>query len=592
MKRDDDSARLFVAETPTTRVRPTDRVAPHRHDSELYPRLRGYLARLASLDRAEDVSSLLTMACDAVAELFDVAHLRLCTYDTEHGYTLIAERDTTRMGEPGPRMPMAEKVVAEMSDLLDWAARERKPVFFELTDEDTGRIAEPCDEDDTQDDETQVPHGEPTIRLDAATINLARLKHATALAVLPVVGERGPIGALLAWLREPQILTRVVEADLLEHLCKELSSRAAAMEANTRLRSLSSLFDNILESVPHGIIALGRDGRVIALNGNAEFLFDIKRIFVIDELFDRALPARLGDELRAMMDKLLIQPNVESRLELDLRPGTGMSIGISASFLYDRAGERQGYLFLCRDLSLSLEVQKLRELDRMKTEFVNTVSHELKTPLTAILGGMEIILSENAISEEFRELGDVVQNSALQLRELIFDLLNLARMESGKAQLKIEAVNLRDLVQSRIKLLPPHPRHNVTLEMPQLPPLLLDRDKLAQALTNYLSNAVKYSPEGGDVVCRVCAEGDELSIAVTDQGMGIARENLGRIWEKFYRVDAGFTAEIEGTGLGLVIVQKIVELHGGEVFVESVPGEGSTFGMRLPLQVADATGKG
>ncbi len=589
MKRDDESGRLFIAETPTTRVRPTDRVAPHRHDSELYPRLRGYLARLASLDRAEDVSSLLTMACDAVAELFDVAHLRLCTYDSEHGYTLIAERDTTRMGEPGPRLPMAEKVVTEMTDLLDWAARERKPVFFELTDEDTGRIAEPTEQDD---DDTDIQRDEPTIRLDAATINLARLKHATALAVLPVVGERGPIGALLAWLREPQILARVVEADLLEHLCKELSSRASAMEANTRLRSLSSLFDNILESVPHGIIALGRDGRVIAVNGNAEFLFDIKRIFVIDELFDRALPARLGDELRAMMEKLLLQPSVESRLELDLRPGTGMSIGISASFLYDRTGERQGYLFLCRDLSLSLEVQKLRELDRMKTEFVNTVSHELKTPLTAILGGMEIILSENAISEEFRELGDVVQSSALQLRELIFDLLNLARMESGKAQLKVEAVNLRELIQSRIKLLPPHPRHNVTLEMPELPAVLVDRDKLGQALTNYLSNAVKYSPNGGDVICKVTATSDELTIAVGDQGMGISKENLGRIWEKFYRVDAGFTAEIEGTGLGLVIVQKIVELHGGEVFVESVPGEGSTFGMRLPLRAADATGKG
>jgi hypothetical protein len=157
MKRDDESGRLFIAETPTTRVRPTDRISPHRHDSELYPRLRGYLARLASLDRAEDVSSLLTMACDAVAELFDVAHLRLCTYDAEHGYTLIAERDTTRLGEPGPRTPMAEKVVTEMSDLLDWAARERKPVFFELTDEDTGRIAEPCDdEDDTHEDDTDI----------------------------------------------------------------------------------------------------------------------------------------------------------------------------------------------------------------------------------------------------------------------------------------------------------------------------------------------------------------------------------------------------------------------------------------------------
>lgn len=559
MKYSDDYK--LAPESATKRVRATSRVDTD-DTSRLYGRLRAYLARLATLDGAAGLQQLLALGRDALRELFEVTRLRVCTFDTSRGYLF---EDN-------------EALDPELTDLLDWAVRRRKPVFIALDDE-CGRLAQPC--------EHAVTRVERTVRIDASTIRLARLKQANALAVLPVMGERAPQGALLAWMLEPEFETRVVEAELLEHLCSELSSRARALDANERLRSLSSLFDNILESVPHGILAISRDGRVTALNANAEFLFDLKRVFVIDEPFEDALPPLLARELKTLMEKLLLSSSVEAGIDIELRPGTRMNVGIAASWLLDRSGERQGWLFLCRDLSLSLEVQKLRDLDRLKTEFVNTVSHELKTPLTAILGGIEIILGENAISGEFRELGEVIQGSAISLRDLIFDLLNVAKLESGKVQLRLDPVSVPELLAARVKLLPPHPRHTIRVDCPEMPALMLDRERIGQAVTNYLSNALKYSPEGGEVVAAARLEDDTLDISVKDQGMGIAEENLPRVWEKFFRVDAGFTAEIEGTGLGLVIVQKIVELHAGQVYVKSVPGKGSTFGMRLPAHQPD-----
>lgn len=559
MKYSDDYK--LAPESATKRVRATSRVDTD-DTSRLYGRLRAYLARLATLDGAAGLQQLLALGRDALRELFEVTRLRVCTFDTSRGYLF---EDN-------------EALDPELTDLLDWAVRRRKPVFIALDDE-CGRLAQPC--------EHAVTRVERTVRIDASTIRLARLKQANALAVLPVMGERAPQGALLAWMLEPEFETRVVEAELLEHLCSELSSRARALDANERLRSLSSLFDNILESVPHGILAISRDGRVTALNANAEFLFDLKRVFVIDEPFEDALPPLLARELKTLMEKLLLSSSVEAGIDIELRPGTRMNVGIAASWLLDRSGERQGWLFLCRDLSLSLEVQKLRDLDRLKTEFVNTVSHELKTPLTAILGGIEIILGENAISGEFRELGEVIQGSAISLRDLIFDLLNVAKLESGKVQLRLDPVSVPELLAARVKLLPPHPRHTIRVDCPEMPALMLDRERIGQAVTNYLSNALKYSPEGGEVVAAARLEDDTLDISVKDHGMGIAEENLPRVWEKFFRVDAGFTAEIEGTGLGLVIVQKIVELHAGQVYVKSVPGKGSTFGMRLPAHQPD-----
>ena len=220
---------------------------------------------------------------------------------------------------------------------------------------------------------------------------------------------------------------------------------------------------------------------------------------------------------------------------------------------------------------------------KMKNGLFQVLSHELKTPLTAILGGLEIICDDNKGGPN--ELLEIVRDSALRLRDLIFDLLNLSKLESLKAQVKPTPCELRPIMENVKRMLPKHPLHNIEIDVPEnLPPVLLDGEKVRTALSNYVSNAIKYSPKGGRVTMAARVEAGELVLEVSDEGMGISRENLDKLFKKFSRVNAA--PEIEGTGLGLVIVKRIAELHDGYVFVQSVQGHGSTFGIRLPLKVA------
>jgi len=573
-------------ERATARIHDDDRAVTYMPD---YSRVHEHLQRLGAVYAAPDIQKLLERAIDATSELLEVAHARACVVDTVNGgFRVLFE---SRGGQAVPA-GMTARLEPSLEALARWAASSRRALFLDANDgselfADRFNVG-PAGDDDDNDETATSRDGPRRLSLDAATVRLAHLARANVLCVLPLSGATGCLGALLIWIREPAVLARVMEAELIQAMCAGLSSRADALATTQRLRHLSNLFDNILESVPHGVVALGLDGRVIALNASAESLFDLKRVFVLDEPFQTVLPQRLAGELRTMTDKLLASPNVESQLALEAGTGTPMQLGVSGSWLTDRGGQRQGYLFVCRDLSLSLEVQKLREVDKLKTEFVNTVSHELKTPLTAILGGLEILLDSNgAIAPDMLELVQIINGSAVELRELIYDLLNLAKFEGGRETLKEAPVDLAEFLGARVKSLPRHPAHQVSVEVDHdLPPVMLDREKLHQAVGNYLTNAIKYSPQGGQVKVRAGQRDGRLFIEVTDQGLGIAPEHQGKVWEKFYRVDASYTAEIEGTGLGLVIVKSIVELHGGEVYVESEPGKGSTFGMRLPLRPA------
>ena len=216
------------------------------------------------------------------------------------------------------------------------------------------------------------------------------------------------------------------------------------------------------------------------------------------------------------------------------------------------------------------------------------MSHELKTPLTAILGGLEIIQDDVAqLPEDMREIIGVIGDGAARLRNLIFDLLDVSKLESGRVNLQEEPTNIQDIFTEALRVQHPHAKHTIVTNIAKdVPPILMDRAKMIQCLTNFVSNAIKYSPNGGTITlsASINPQTRMLMVSVADQGLGIAERHLKKIWQKFYRVDASYTSEIEGTGLGLVIVKAIVELHGGTVWVESVVGKGSTFFLTIPLR--------
>lgn len=237
--------------------------------------------------------------------------------------------------------------------------------------------------------------------------------------------------------------------------------------------------------------------------------------------------------------------------------------------------------------------ERLRELDRMKDDFVASVSHELRTPLTSIRGYLDLVREGEAgeLTGEAQHFLSVVDRNVDRLLRLVGDLLSVAQVDAGKISLEHGTVDLIDLAQEAIDAAGPaasYKKIELTLETAVMPKLEADRARLSQVLDNLVSNAVKFTPEGGHVEVRVFAEDRLALVEVSDDGMGISVEEQPRLFERFYRTEGAAAAAIQGTGLGLAIVKAIVESHGGGISVESEVGRGTTFRVALPIPGAAA----
>ncbi len=249
----------------------------------------------------------------------------------------------------------------------------------------------------------------------------------------------------------------------------------------------------------------------------------------------------------------------------------------------DASGRYIGMVLTIRDITSE------REIARMKNEFVSTVSHELRTPLTSIKGYVDLILDGDAgeVDEIQREFLGIVKENADRLVALINDMLDLSRIESGRVRLKVEPIRIGDVIAGTVdsfRAVLEQSGRTIKVRVPEsLPKVAADRDRVGQVLMNLVSNALKYSPEGGDVLVSARHTGDFVTVSVQDHGMGISRDDQKQLFTKFYRIDNALTREIGGTGLGLSICKSIIELLGGRARVRSKLGEGSTFSFSLPV---------
>ena len=423
-----------------------------------------------------------------------------------------------------------------------------------------------------------------SVPVDKAPPGLPALK---SILLAPVPGQFKAVGVLaVGSSRDVGTLDRT-QVLLLDLLTRDLGRVLENLRVYEQMQRLRQLLDNIVESVPQGILAVGLDDTVIACNRNSELLFGLQRIDVLEAPYREALPKPLAQLLSSLIVALLEEGQArDAEYKRESSKENALPIGISTTLLRDKEGKPQGFLFICRDLTLTMEVQKLRDLDRMKSEFVHTVSHELKTPLTAVLGGAEVLLSEKEnLTPDQQEMVGIIDQGGKRLHSLIMDLLDLSRLESGKIGLERAETDLGAQVREALEnVRHKNPKCQVTVDIAEdLPLVMADGDKLTQVFENFIGNALKYSPAGGDVTVRLALEGERIRFAVSDQGIGIAPEHIPMLFEKFYRVDSSTTAKIEGTGLGLAIVKHIIELHEGEVTVESAVGKGSTFGFYIPL---------
>ncbi|HLY67256.1 MAG TPA: ATP-binding protein, partial [Chloroflexota bacterium] len=337
-------------------------------------------------------------------------------------------------------------------------------------------------------------------------------------------------------------------ASALSGLAAEL---AATLEAE---RGQRSHVEAIIDSMAEGVVVSDVNRRVTLVNPIAKRLLGING-------------APNGAELPG--DLIALSPNsnvIKSR----------------SAPIIGEDGRTTGYVTLLQDAS------EEAELDRLKSEFVGIVSHELRTPLTSIKGSVDLLLDAGTgdLNPTQRRFLSTIRRSSDRLINLVNDLLDLSRLEAGRVQLDSHPVDAQHLVEDAVSNLgnlfaAKKQRVQVSCQ-PGLPPILADRQRMEQVLVNLLGNAIKYTPEGGEVCVAARRDDGFVEIAVSDTGPGLTPSDQQRVFDKFYRAGETLTQQQAGSGLGLTIARSLVELHGGTLTVESELGQGATFRTRMP----------
>ncbi len=367
----------------------------------------------------------------------------------------------------------------------------------------------------------------------------------------------------------PKSREMVMLASAMNRMAADLNDRI-----QTVIRQRNEL-EAVLSSMREGVVAMDMDEKIISINHAAARMFLREPSKITGKSIQEAVR---NSDLHRFVRRAL---NGESPEEQDITfyHEEERTVSINSSPLLDAKGERIGILTVLHD------VTRLRKLETMRRDFAANVSHEIKTPLTAIKGFVETLRSgamEKA--DEAARFLEIIEKHVIRLTAIIDDLMKLSEIEQ-KGRLALEKGNLKSVISNAVEMCRPLAEEKnipVEWECPDSLEGQINAAFLEQAVMNLADNAIKYSPEQSTV--HICAEktADGIVIRVTDQGIGIPREHLPRLFERFYRVDKSRSRKAGGTGLGLAIVKHIVLAHGGYVTVDSRPGQGSTFEIHLP----------
>ena len=349
----------------------------------------------------------------------------------------------------------------------------------------------------------------------------------------------------------------------------------------------------ILEAVADGVLVTGVNNRFTFLNNSAENILDLEAGRVIGQPLD-VFAGLFGKAAGSWMQTIRTWSESPSRYQrgetyaeqLDLQNGRIVLVHLAPVILQN---DFLGTVSIFRDITHEVEV------DRLKSEFVATVSHELRTPMTSIRGYTDVLLmgAAGALNENQAHFLNIIKNNTERLNILVNDLLDVSRIESGRVTLSPQALDLREVAEDVIEdVLRRSQEENkpmaLSLDAPRkLPPVYGDMERVRQILSNLVFNSYHYTPENGTITVHIHAlnGGDQIQVDVEDNGVGIAREDQERIFERFYRGEHPLVLATPGTGLGLSIVKQIVEMHKGRIWMKSsgIPGEGSTFSFTLPV---------
>jgi two-component system phosphate regulon sensor histidine kinase PhoR len=335
----------------------------------------------------------------------------------------------------------------------------------------------------------------------------------------------------------------------------------------------------VLAALTDGLLVVDSSQHILICNPAFEQLYGQPRIATGTALLDIIRDSDVIEPIRAALNQARAQvaevsaPDRKKQLQLTAVPIT-------------QNGEASGVVAVFHDVS------RLKQADEIRRDFVANVSHELRTPLSIFHGNLETLLEPGDLDEnETRHIYEVMKRHSDRLNLLVNDLLSLARLESKEANLQLAEIRLRDFLEGITRDWAKRlAGKNLRLELQvpdDFPTVHADERRLEEVVHNLLDNAVKYSHQNGRIVLNAGAPDQEVVLSVCDEGVGIAANDLPRIFERFYRADRARSRELGGTGLGLSIVKHIAQLHGGRVEAESVVGQGTTIRVILPNPLAE-----
>jgi len=411
-------------------------------------------------------------------------------------------------------------------------------------------------------------------------------------AAAPVMSKNRVLGIMVVGSRQLHRF-RKREIELLMAFGSQLGAALENAELYDEVNKSKVYIENLVENAADLIITTDLDDRILTWNRGAEVLFGYDKDEVIGKHLSILLPPERFHELEEMRVKVQISGALRDiEIRSKKKDGVMIYLSLSVSPVRDLDGKIVGFLRVAKDITEKKRYERrLKELDKMKSDFVSNVSHELRTPLTSIKGSVDNMLDglTGSLNEKQIRYLNRIKSNTDRLSRLINDLLDLSRIESGHVEVRptnLPLTALAEEVAEHMKALAAEKL--IRIEIPPADPKVTawaDRDKVTQVLMNLISNAVKFTPRDGKITVALEKNGsDYIQISVADTGPGILPEERNRIFSKFYQVANVDKQKPKGSGLGLAISKALVEMHGGKIWMESEVGKGSTFYFTLPAQ--------
>lgn len=411
-------------------------------------------------------------------------------------------------------------------------------------------------------------------------------------AAAPVMSKNRVLGVIVVGSRSFHRFAKR-EINLLKAFGSQLGVALENAQLYEEVHRGKAYIENLVENAGDAIIATDMEDRILTWNRGAEVIFGYSKEEAVGKSLAMLLPPghlRELEEIRSKVQVAGLIRNLEVRRKR--KDGAIIDVALAVSPIKDKDDNVIGFLYLAKDITEKQRYQqRLKELDKMKSDFVSNVSHELRTPLTAVKGSVDNMLDglTGLLNEKQSRYLTRIKSNADRLTRLINDILDLSRIEAGKIDVKPAVLPFVTLAKEVAEGLRPVAVDKlISLEVASSDASVTawaDRDKVIQVLMNLIGNAVKFTPAHGKVSVSIERNGDEwVQASVADTGSGIPLEEANKIFDKFYQIAQVGKQKARGTGLGLAISKALVEMHGGRIWVESEVGRGSTFFFTLPAQ--------